>query len=561
MKKEYKICYESDFSGLKGKAERIVFPKSADEVASAIKTSQADVVPRGFGVSSVGGAVPNNSIILDMRKMNKVTNFDAKFRSVWAEAGVSIKELNEKLKAVGFEFPVYDSFKALRSVGGMIALNLSGDRFRYGSAKDWVEGIEIVNGRGEIVKISKADLMDVCGMEGITGVIVNAKLKIIPIIKRSISIFQSDNIDEILSMARRLKLDKEVVMLKFYSKKVSKLLNLPEKYNLLIEFDSDRGKIKDNGYDKIMKTKDREDFVLYSQGYYHCIDSKMFFDNIKDFVNFAEQNGMPYYGGLGSGIICAFYKDNEDCKKEKLMNFLSKIKVKFVRHGYGLKRKNLIEPNEKKILQRVKMRYDPFEKINRNKVIDTGQKQTAPSEIKISDSFNEFNDFKAQSVANANDFNSVSANPEQTRDFSRGYKSEGDFREKKDIRRYVGFETRNRGFREGESLSAAKLVEEIESPFKEMEIEGIQKEVKEDVVMNFPDDEIKKRVLDYEQTFNSELLNEKKQKVESFAKQVPREIVKKKESRDKDELKNALDKVGLGVGFTALENEEVENDD
>ena len=80
--------------------------------------------------------------------------------------------------------------------------------------KDWVEGTEFVNGKGEIIKTSKADLGDVCGMEGITGIIVSAKLRITPLIKRTASVFQTDNLDELLSIARRLKQEKEMLLKK-----------------------------------------------------------------------------------------------------------------------------------------------------------------------------------------------------------------------------------------------------------------------------------------------------------------------------------------------------------
>ena len=79
-----------------------------------------------------------------------------------------------------------------------------------------VEEIEFVNGRGELMKIGKADLGDVCGMEGITGIIISAVLKIIPQIKRSASIFQSEDISEIFSIARRLKLEKEICSLTLF---------------------------------------------------------------------------------------------------------------------------------------------------------------------------------------------------------------------------------------------------------------------------------------------------------------------------------------------------------
>ena len=254
MNKKEMICYNADASGLKGVAERVVFPNNIKQIQGIIKAPAIDIVPRGAGSGLVGGCVPNNSVVVDMSKMNKVLEFNPGKRIVRVEAGITLRELNEKLNARGFEFPIDVSNEGISTIGGMIATNASGDRsMKYGTMKDWIEGVEFVNGEGEIMKTSKADLGDVCGMEGITGIIVSVRLRVSPLIKRTASIFQSDSIDEILSVARRLKSEKEVVKLKLFSKYVSKLLGLPEKYNLIIEFDSDRGKIKDEEYKKELK--------------------------------------------------------------------------------------------------------------------------------------------------------------------------------------------------------------------------------------------------------------------------------------------------------------------
>jgi len=386
---DYKNCYNGDGSRLVGNVEKVISPQSVGEICSAIKNSGNDIVPRGFGISLVGGCVPNNSIVINMLKMNKVTNLDIEKKMVVVEAGVNIKELNEKLKARGFEFPIFSSDSELRSIGGMIALNHVGDRsMKYGFVKNWIEGIEIVNGRGEIMKIGKADVMDVCGMEGITGIIVSAKLKLIPIIKRSISLFQSEDIEEVLSIAKRLKLENSVASIQFFSKEVSRILKFPEKYHLIIEFDNEDGKIKGLEYDKIMKLKNKVVDKLYEQGYYNYEDPRLFFDKIEEFSIFLEKNDIPYFGDLGLGIIYPFFRDDDKEKKKEVFNFLQKIKVKFIVQGYGIKRKKLIDGSEEKVFLRVKKRYDPFGRLNRGKIIEwinnpsTGIKENTDREIK-----------------------------------------------------------------------------------------------------------------------------------------------------------------------------------
>ena len=213
------------------------------------------------------------------------------------------------------------------------------------------------------MKTSKADLMDVCGMEGITGVIVGAKLRILPKMKKTISIFQTEDIEEVLSMVRRLKLEKDVYSLDFFSKRVSRIIGFPEKYNLIIEFNSDRGKIKAREYEKIINLRDRVYYLLAKNGYYNSEDPKFFFDKVEEFVLYLESNDIPYFGHLGSGIICAFFKDDEIEKRKDVLDVIKKMRVKFGKYGIGIARKDFIDSFDAKIIQRVKLRHDPFGKL------------------------------------------------------------------------------------------------------------------------------------------------------------------------------------------------------
>lgn len=376
MNKKEITCYETDASGIEGVVGRVFCPTKIGEIQNVVRVASLDIVPRGAGIGLVGGAVPNNSIVVDMTKMNRVLNLNFKNNTVYVEAGVSVKELNEKLRAVGFEFPIDPCNQGISTIGGMIATNASGDRsMRYGTMRNWVESLDLVNGRGELVKIGKTDLTDVCGMEGITGIIVGATLRIILIPRKSASVFQTDNIDEVLSVARRLKLEKEVVMIKLFPPIVSKLLGFPEKYNLIIGFDSERGKIKGENFKRLFNQKNQVYYALASKGYYYSEDPKFFFDKLREFILFLEEKEIPYFGCLGDGIIVPFFEKGKD-KRKDVLDFIKKIRVKFGRYGIGLKRKDFLDDSEKKIIQRVKMRYDPFSKLNKDKILDLGERES-----------------------------------------------------------------------------------------------------------------------------------------------------------------------------------------
>jgi FAD/FMN-containing dehydrogenase len=488
------VCYNTDASRLIGNAEKVFFPKTAKEVQKIIQTYNLDIVPRGAGSEKVGGVIPNNSIVVDMSKMNKVSNFDILKRIVCVQAGITIRELNERLNKIGFEFPIQTNNQGVSSIGGMIALNQIGNRsMKYGKMRDWIEEIEFVNGRGELMKLGKSDMMDVCGMEGITGIIISAVLKVIPKVKRSVSIFQSENINEIFSVLRRLKLEKDICSLSLFPPKVSKLLELPERYHIIIEFDSERGKIKEEEYKTFSKINDKAYYSLASEGYYSSEDPWFFFDKLKDFALFLEKNNIPYFSKIGAGIIYAFFKDNEKEKKQEVIQMISRMGGKAGEYGIGLTRKYLKENVEKKVIQRVKTRHDSFGKINMNKVIETGtsleqrQKPMPPGVYHLKPIEKE---------------------------------------EVEEIKSFI------------EEKNPFDFIEEIKNPEEKMEafIEKVELIDKSQQVLDLKpgqdlslqqaqDYEIGIRLKDYEDTYKSELKDENKKRIEEFAKDIAHEII------------------------------------
>lgn len=365
------VCYDSDASQLVGKTEKVVFPKNTKEVSEIIRVTNMDIVPRGAGTGLCGGCVPNSSLVMDMSKMNKIVSFNAAKKIIVVEAGITLKELNERLFAKGYEFPIDTLNKGVSSIGGMIATNASGKRaMKYGSIRDWLDEIEFVNGKGEIIKTSKADLTDACGMEGITGIITSAKLRVISKVKRSYSIFQADKLEDVIHVGRRLKSEKDVCSLILLSKSASKMLGFIDKYYLIVEFDSLRGKMQGKEYFTLLKKIENLHYTLGKNDYVKSEDPKLFFDKIQEFLEILDLEMLPYFAYLGNGIIHPFFKVSEKDKREKIVSYIKRTQAKFGKYGYGLLRKDFLDSFESKLIQRVKQRHDPLGKLNKSKLID-----------------------------------------------------------------------------------------------------------------------------------------------------------------------------------------------
>ena len=395
------LCYNTDRSEIFGEASGVVFPKTVEEVKKAIFNNQ-NIVPRGLGTSIVGGCVPSNSLVVDMKQMNKI-NFDFKLKKVHTEAGITINELNEKLKAIGYEFPIYGE----GTIGGMIAMNYPSFMGAYGNIKDWIEEIEFVNGKGELIKFTKSDIGEVCGMEGVTGIITSAKLRTIPYTEKSISVFQTSDVEEIFSMAKKFRSEKNISMIRIYSPYFSKVLGFPEKYHIFIIFNNNSGKIKGEEYKIIFRKLIKDYYNISRAGYKDTEDSQFLFERIKDFVLFLDKFNIPYSGDLHLRIIFSYFKD--DLMKQEVIKLIQRMNCKPGKYGIGIKRKNLLENLQKKIIKRIKLRHDPYLKMNIGKVISIEEMETKSSNdesfsnsLTGTDDINNIADDKVEEVFDAN---------------------------------------------------------------------------------------------------------------------------------------------------------------
>ena len=368
------IAHSTDASMIEGKASSVIYPKTAEEVKQIIIAGN-NITIRGGGSGLVGGAVPNG-IVVDLSKMNKILNLDRQKKEVEVETGIILDELNEYLEKYNLEFPVQPGSHSICTIGGMIATNAVGNRaIKYGRTSNLVVALEVVNGKGEILKIGKAELADFSGMEGITGVIVKAKLKLVEKKKRSATLFSFNEIEKVIDAVRKIKLVKDVSEIEFLDKFCSSLLGLEEKYHLIVELESEAGKLKNEEYEKIMIMRDSVYPVLAKLGYTHIEDPKILLHKFSELANFLEAEKIPFFGHLGVGIIHPVFRSEDRKKIKEMIKLVRKLHGQITgEHGIGICKKEFLDNLEKKVIERVKLRCDPLCKLNYGKIIDLGRK-------------------------------------------------------------------------------------------------------------------------------------------------------------------------------------------
>jgi D-lactate dehydrogenase (cytochrome) len=137
-----------------GHAAGIVFPRTVDEVVDAL-ASAATVLPIGAQSSLTGGATPMGELLLATTRMRRIVRETA--TTITVEPGLTIEELQQHLAARGAWFPPAPTFTGA-CVGGTVATIAAGAAtFKYGSTREWVEGIVVVLADGPVVRLQRGD--------------------------------------------------------------------------------------------------------------------------------------------------------------------------------------------------------------------------------------------------------------------------------------------------------------------------------------------------------------------------------------------------------------------
>ena len=130
--------------------------------------------------------------LLDVRPLAGVVDYEPTELVVTVRAGTRLRELQallaERGQCLPFEPP---QFGVGSTIGGAVAAGLSGPaRASVGSLRDYVLGVQIINGKGELLTFGGQVMKNVAGYDvsrlmagslGTLGVIVEVSLKVLPV--------------------------------------------------------------------------------------------------------------------------------------------------------------------------------------------------------------------------------------------------------------------------------------------------------------------------------------------------------------------------------------------
>jgi FAD/FMN-containing dehydrogenase len=120
--------------------------------------------------------------------MNRVLGFDAVDRTLTVQPGIALEAVHGAAREHGLIYPVDFAARGSCSIGGNIATNAGGIRvIRYGNTRDWIAGLKVVAGNGELLDLNRGliknssgyDLRQLMiGSEGTLGIVVEATLRL-----------------------------------------------------------------------------------------------------------------------------------------------------------------------------------------------------------------------------------------------------------------------------------------------------------------------------------------------------------------------------------------------
>jgi glycolate oxidase len=194
--------YHDDLTEIAGQdPAAVVFPTATEEIQALVKLARelgSSITPRVANTNVGGLAIAaKGGIIADLTRMNRIVEVDADEMVAVIEPGVTQQQLKDHLVegglplTLGFSLaPPYVSILANCLLDGLTNRSL-----KYGSMAQWINGLEVVLGDGEVMRtgswsirgvgpFARAPMPDLTGMftsfQGTTGIVTKMAFQLWP---------------------------------------------------------------------------------------------------------------------------------------------------------------------------------------------------------------------------------------------------------------------------------------------------------------------------------------------------------------------------------------------
>ena len=172
-----------------------VIPETVEQVSQAVALANQQgltLIARGGGSRLNLGGIPERfDILLETTKLTRLLEHEVPDLTCHVEAGITLAELQAKLATKGQWLALDPPDAQQATIGGVLASNSSGPkRLRYGTARDMVIGLRVVQASGEVARSGGNVVKNVAGYDlnklyigslGTLGIIVDVNFKLQPL--------------------------------------------------------------------------------------------------------------------------------------------------------------------------------------------------------------------------------------------------------------------------------------------------------------------------------------------------------------------------------------------
>ncbi len=209
----------------------VVFPRTTEDVQALVewaRRERAGLVPSGGRTGLSGGAVAaHGEIVVSFEKMREIREFDEISPSITVEAGMPVGDLHRAAADRGFCYPVNWAAADSSQAGGSVATNAGGIRvLRYGMTRDWVLGLKVVTGSGDVLELNRGLIKNNAGLdlrqlmigsEGTLGLITEVTFGLTrPPVSRSVLLLAFSGLDAVMPAFAQLRSVLELSAFEFF---------------------------------------------------------------------------------------------------------------------------------------------------------------------------------------------------------------------------------------------------------------------------------------------------------------------------------------------------------
>ena len=423
----------------KGHASAILFPKKTEELIHIVKWARANqyaLIPAGGRTGLSGGTVAlKKELVVSFDKMNQLVEFNPWDRTATVQAGYITQNLQNLSKEKGLYFPISFAAEGSSQIGGNIATNVGGVHvLRYGNIKRYVLGLEVVTGRGELLKLGKGLVKNAVGYplkelfigsEGTLGFITGATLSLVLAPEKpQVFLIGMETSEKMLDIYKTFQDEMDLLAFEFFTDQAVGYvlkhgdLNFPlsnrTPFYLLIELEEkesekafklfesfyENGWVKDGTLsqnstqaNEIWKLRENiSEAIAFSKPYKNDLSVRI--SKMPDFLKDLDQLLVKHYpefesvifGHLGDGNLHLNILKSETWKQEDFIKECEKVNLilfeliqKYegsisAEHGVGLLKKDYLgytcSPEEIALMKQLKTVFDPDNILNPGKIFD-----------------------------------------------------------------------------------------------------------------------------------------------------------------------------------------------